>query len=85
MPVTIKRGSHTQALPIVKSTTARAKPIRTSADRIYGTPPFSSREVQAEVRKLRERVTASPKAADDFLKAAGILTPTGRLSKRYGG
>lgn len=43
--------------------------------------PQLSRIIKAQRKKL----TASPEASRKFLQQAGILTPTGRLAKRFGG
>ena len=37
------------------------------------------------MREHRKEVTKTPEAARAFLIRAGILTPSGKLSKRYGG
>ena len=78
-----KRGAGTFKIiaPSVPQTVLR----ESRASRFTPVPDFNSRAMQVQVRALRERVTASPEAANTFLKGAGILTPTGRLSKRFGG
>ena len=70
---------------LMTATPSTARVRLESVGGVYINLPFNSPEVQAEVKKLRERVTASPEAATAFLQSAGILTPTGRLSKRHGG
>jgi hypothetical protein len=40
---------------------------------------------QAAIEKMQQEFIADPKKADDFLFSAGIITRTGRLSKRFGG
>ena len=42
-------------------------------------------EAADDVAAFRARLTRSPQAARDFLQEAGILTPTGRLTRRFGG
>lgn len=42
-------------------------------------------EMRESVQRLEKQVTKSKKDALDFLKLAGIATPTGRLKKVYGG
>jgi hypothetical protein len=37
------------------------------------------------VAKFKAELMADPEKADAFYKEAGILTPTGRLARRYGG
>lgn len=54
---------------------------RRTTDAVRLSDPAAERDVQALVRD----VTRSPTQAQAFLREAGILTPTGRLSRRFGG
>jgi hypothetical protein len=42
-------------------------------------------EMAQSVKQFEKTVTASKDSALDFLRRAGIATPTGRLKKVYGG
>ena len=70
---------------MIKATVPRPGPREARAGQFVVVRSFNSPAVRAQVRALRDRVTASPEAATAFLRDAGILTPTGRVSKRYGG
>jgi len=39
----------------------------------------------ADVAAFRKKITQSPETARQWLNQVGILTPTGKLSRRYGG
>ena len=40
-------------------------------------------ESKKALKELREQLKKDPEAVQKLLKKAGILTPTGKLSKRY--
>jgi hypothetical protein len=42
-------------------------------------------EMKPVMDAYQRKITSSKAAAEDFLKKVGILTPSGRLSRRYGG
>ena len=48
-------------------------------------PSLADAGMKSTVRAFKREVTKSPEAADHFLRSIGMLTPTGRLSKTYGG
>lgn len=58
---------------------------RDSAGRIVETRSLADPESAKDLEAFRRKVNKSPETASAFLKDVGILTPTGRLSRRYGG
>lgn len=46
---------------------------------------LSDPEMRPNIDALRERLRTDPDFAKSMLERAGIVTPTGRLSKRFGG
>ena len=46
---------------------------------------ISDPSARQDVKALQARITRNPKLAAAFLRDAGILTPTGKLTKRFGG
>jgi hypothetical protein len=52
----------------------------------YSDYTFANPKVEKAVKKfVREQILCSPEASREFLQRVGILTKTGRLSKKYGG
>lgn len=50
---------------------------------VYGLPRDSKTSI--ELAEFKRRVTSSPESARAFLRGMGMLTPTGKLTKRFGG
>ena len=60
--------------------------VRHAADgRIVETRSLADPESAKDMEAFRRKISKSPAAASTFLKDVGILTPTGRLSRRFGG
>lgn len=53
--------------------------------RVQVTLKISDPAARADLAALQREVTRSPQQAAAFLREAGILTPTGRLARRFGG
>ncbi|MDP2034176.1 MAG: hypothetical protein Q8K29_12260 [Polaromonas sp.] len=45
---------------------------------------LSDPEVRADLQRRKDRLAKDPKAARELLKDLGYLTPSGRVSARYG-
>jgi hypothetical protein len=66
---------------------AATKRVRTpSAGRTIEVPnSLTSPSAKAAIAKLQKELIANPEKANEFFVSAGILTESGRLSKRFGG
>lgn len=56
-----------------------------TSGRVQVTLKISDPAARADLAALQREVTRSPQQAAAFLREAGILTPTGRLARRFGG
>lgn len=46
---------------------------------------LADKEIRTELSDELKQMRGKPALAEQFLKDLGVLTPTGKLSKRYGG
>lgn len=46
---------------------------------------ISDPAAQRDLAALQKSITRSPKDAEAFLREVGLITPTGRLAKKFGG
>jgi hypothetical protein len=59
--------------------------VRTASGQVTLSYSMSDPEVADRVRAYRAQIGASSQTASVFLQRVGILTKTGKLSKRFGG
>jgi len=48
-------------------------------------PSLADPAMASKLKAFKKEVTRTPEAANDFLRKIGLVTPSGRLSKTYGG
>ena len=59
--------------------------VRTASGQVTLSYSMSDPEVADRVRAYRAQIGSSSQTASAFLQRVGILTKTGKLSKRFGG
>jgi hypothetical protein len=59
---------------------------KNNGHRVFASPPRTEKELRALFRSVVREVRAmTPKEVMATIKSAGIVTKSGKLSKRYGG
>lgn len=59
--------------------------VRTEGARGTSVVKLSDPAARHDVAALERKITSSRQQATAFLREAGLMTPTGRLTKRFGG
>lgn len=70
---------------MVKKVTAKKKAAARPVGGSYRLVRLSDPEMKGDLDKTVATLTRRPSAALKFLQEMGIATPSGRLTKRYGG
>ncbi|WP_310613272.1 hypothetical protein [Limnohabitans sp.] len=70
---------------VQKRHAAQASVVRTASGQFITSHRMSDPEVADLVRAYRAEIGASSQTASAFLQKVGILTKTGKLSKKFGG
>jgi hypothetical protein len=70
---------------VQKRHAAQASVVRTASGQFITSHRMSDPEVADLVRAYRAEIGASSQTASVFLQKVGILTKTGKLSKKFGG
>lgn len=70
---------------IMDRATAKRQRLPVAADSFPQPYSLSSPAAKAALEKLQKELIADPKKATAFFVSAGILTGSGRLSRRFGG
>jgi hypothetical protein len=71
--------------PTASEDATRAGGTWTRASREAASLKISDPAARRDLAALQKSITRSPKEAGAFLRDAGLITPTGKLPKKFGG
>jgi hypothetical protein len=63
----------------------RARVRSSASGQLLVSRSIADPEAAQDLAAFRKRITRSPEAAKEYLQGVGILTPRGKLTRRYGG